>query len=136
MAADRSAAIYERTQYNEYAVDADTEPSPVRGALHLVFCDQIDPQPAWNAYDQLRDRRGGPRVPAEKIRFIHEANTDVKKARLFAASQAGKVAVLIGSTAKKWGWARTFRPGRWLCTTWTVLLAGRPTWKRSGRILR
>ncbi|MFC7723430.1 helicase-related protein [Nonomuraea recticatena] len=39
-------------------------------------------------------------VPADKIRFIHEANTDAQKAKLFEDARTGKIAVLLGSTEK------------------------------------
>ena len=39
-------------------------------------------------------------MPAEQVRFIHEARNDAEKARLFAACRAGHVSVLVGSTEK------------------------------------
>jgi SNF2 family DNA or RNA helicase len=39
-------------------------------------------------------------VPAASVRFMHEANNDAEKGRLFAAARAGSVSVLIGSTEK------------------------------------
>lgn len=39
-------------------------------------------------------------IPAEQIAFIHEANTEVKKKKLFARVRSGQVRVLMGSTAK------------------------------------
>ena len=98
-AADRIAAIWRAHQDDEY-FDPGGVPYPVRGSLQLVFCDLGTPGPGWNAYDELRDQLVARGLPAEAVRFIHEAKTDRDKAQLFAASRAGRVAVLIGSTEK------------------------------------
>ena len=98
-AADRIAAIWKAHQDDEY-FDPGGVPYPVRGSLQLVFCDLGTPGPGWNAYDELRDQLVARGLPPEAIRFIHEAKTDRDKAQLFAASRAGRVAVLIGSTEK------------------------------------
>lgn len=98
--ADHIAAEWEATRDQIYLHPDTGQPSPVRGGLQMVFCDLGTPSQQWNAYDELRDlltRRG---LPRNEIRFIHEANNDADKARLFAAARAGHVAVLIGSTAK------------------------------------
>ena len=98
-AADRIAAIWKGHQDDEY-FDPDGVSYPVRGSLQLVFCDLGTPGPSWNAYDELRDQLVARGLPYESVRFIHEAKTDRDKAQLFAASRAGRVAVLIGSTEK------------------------------------
>jgi len=98
-AADRIAAIWKAHQDDEY-FDPGGVPYPVRGSLQLVFCDLGTPGPGWNAYDELRDQLVARGLPDEAIRFIHEAKTDRDKAQLFAASRAGRVAVLVGSTEK------------------------------------
>jgi N12 class adenine-specific DNA methylase len=98
-AADRIAAIWAAHQDDEY-FDPGGLPYPVRGSLQLVFCDLGTPGPGWNAYDELRDQLAAHGLPSEAIRFIHEAKTDRDKAQLFAASRAGRVAVLVGSTEK------------------------------------
>ncbi len=76
------------------------KPSPVPGALQLVFMDFGTPRPGWSAYTELRDQLAGLGVPRDMVRFIHDARTDREKAALFAACRAGTVAVLIGSTEK------------------------------------
>ena len=98
-AAERIAAIWSSHQDDEY-FDPGGIPYPVRGSLQLVFCDLGTPGPDWNAYDELRDQLVARGLPYEAIRFIHEAKTDRDKAQLFAASRAGRVTVLIGSTEK------------------------------------
>ncbi len=100
-AADAIARVWEQTRENEYLDTLTGEPSPIRGALQLVFSDIGTPNPdRWNAYDELHAQLVLRGMPAEAIRFMHEAKTDADKARLFAAARAGHVAVLIGSTEK------------------------------------
>ena len=71
-------------------------------AAQLVFCDLSTPKGdgEYNVYDDLRDKLISKGVPAEQIAFIHEANTEIRKAELFAKVRNGEVRVLIGSTAK------------------------------------
>ena len=68
----------------------------------LVFCDLSTPKGfrAFSAYDDLRQKLISRGVPAEEIVFIHDANTEIKKAELFAKVRAGQVRILLGSTAK------------------------------------
>ncbi|MGP5390317.1 SNF2-related protein [Glutamicibacter arilaitensis] len=101
VAADAIYRVWEQTRDNEYLDPATGEPSPVKGALQLVFSDIGTPNPErWNAYDELHLQLVARGMPAESIRYMHEAKTDVDKARLFAAARAGHIAVLIGSTGK------------------------------------
>ena len=99
VAADRIAAIWARTRDREY-LGADGRPSPVRGALQIVFCDLGTPKDGFNVYDQLRAALTLRGVPRERVRFVHEANNDRDKAMLFAACRRGEVAVIIGSTER------------------------------------
>ena len=100
VAADRIAAIHHAHADRRY-LTADGAPSDRTGALQIVFCDLSTPdRDRWNAYAQLRDHLIDRGVPADQVRFIHEAKTDPDKARLFAAARAGEISVLIGSTAK------------------------------------
>lgn len=98
-AADRVAAIAAATRRNLY-LDTDDETHPRPGALQLVFCDISTPADRWNAYDELRAQLVARGLPAEQIRFIHEAKSDKAKADLFAACRDGRVAVLVGSSEK------------------------------------
>ncbi|WP_137802576.1 helicase-related protein [Kocuria sp. 2SI] len=101
VAADTIARVWEQTRENEYLDPVTGEPAAARGALQLVFADIGTPNPdRWNAYDELAAQLVLRGMPGESIRFIHEAKTDVDKARLFAAARAGHVAVLVGSTQK------------------------------------
>lgn len=101
LAADSIHRVWEQTKDNTYLDPITGQESPVRGALQLVFSDIGTPNPTrWNAYDELRAQLIARGMPAESIRYMHEAKTDVEKARLFAAARAGHVAVLMGSTEK------------------------------------
>jgi N12 class adenine-specific DNA methylase len=100
-AADAIFRVWERTRDNEYLDVITSQPSPVRGALQLVFSDIGTPNPErWNVYGELHLQLVQRGMPGEAIRFMHEAKTDVDKARLFAAARAGHIAVLLGSTEK------------------------------------
>ena len=53
-----------------------------------------------NVYDDIREKLVAKGVPREEIAFIHEANTDAKKAALFSKVRSGQVRIIIGSTSK------------------------------------
>lgn len=75
--------------------------STTPGALQLVLCDIGTPHPGDpQTYGRLRAHLVKLGVPAEKIRFIHEASTDKARDHLFALAREGAVSVLIGSTEK------------------------------------
>lgn len=71
-------------------------------ATQLVFCDISTPKSdgGFNIYDDIRQKLVQRGIPAEQVRFIHEANSDVQKKELFAKVRSGQVRVLIGSTQK------------------------------------
>lgn len=72
-----------------------------RRSTQLIFSDlATSGTGAWNVYDDIRDKLIARGVPKEEIAYIHDANTDAKKAALFARVRAGKVRVLLGSTQK------------------------------------
>ncbi|MEG9250329.1 helicase-related protein [Arthrobacter sp. Soc17.1.1.1] len=98
--ADLLTTVYEENKNRIYTDPATGEPHPTPGALQLVFCDLGTPSDKWNVYDQLAQDLMDRGVPADKIRFMHEAKNDAEKGRLFAACRSGDVAVLIGSTQK------------------------------------
>ena len=78
------------------------EESSEQRSAQLVFCDLSTPHndSNFNVYDDLRQKLIERGVPEEEIAFIHEANTETRKAELFANVRAGKVRILLGSTAK------------------------------------
>jgi len=70
-------------------------------STQLVFCDLSTPDPSrFNVYDELRSRLIDRGIPQQDIAFIHDADSDAAKMRLFNAVNAGRVRILIGSTEK------------------------------------
>ncbi len=68
----------------------------------LIFCDLSTPKGdgTFNVYDDVRNKLAARGIPKEEIAFIHEYNTETKKADLFAKVRAGQVRILMGSTPK------------------------------------
>ncbi len=68
----------------------------------LIFCDMSTPKGdgSFNVYDDIRTKLLAARVPESEVEFIHNADTEGKKADLFFKVRSGKVRVLLGSTAK------------------------------------
>ena len=68
----------------------------------LIFCDLSTPKGdgSFNVYDDVREKLVARGIPKEEIAFIHEYNTETKKADLFAKVRAGQVRILMGSTPK------------------------------------
>lgn len=82
--------------YRIWEEHADTK------ATQLVFCDLSTPKNdgTFNVYDDMREKLIACGIPAEQIRFIHEATTDAQKKELFGKVRSGEVRVLFGSTPK------------------------------------
>ena len=68
----------------------------------LIFCDMSTPKGdgSFNVYDDIRTKLLAAGVPESEVEFIHNADTEGKKADLFSKVRSGKVRVLLGSTAK------------------------------------
>ena len=68
----------------------------------LIFCDMSTPKGdgSFNVYDDIRSKLLTAGVPEQEIEFIHNADTENKKAELFSKVRSGQVRVLLGSTAK------------------------------------
>ena len=71
-------------------------------SAQLIFCDLSTPKGdgTFNVYEDIRDKLIAKGVPKEEIAFIHDANTETRKAELFAKVRSGQVRFLLGSTAK------------------------------------
>ena len=73
-------------------------------STQLIFCDLSTPRKnrdeSFSVYDELKSLLMKKGVPEDEIAFIHDANTDQKKAELFAKVRSGQVRFLIGSTSK------------------------------------
>ena len=82
--------------YRIWTENADTR------ATQLVFCVLSTPKNdgTFNVYDDIRAKLTDRGIPAEQIRFIHEATIDAQKKELFAKVRIGEVRVLLGSTQK------------------------------------
>ena len=82
--------------YRIWEEHADTK------AAQLAFCDLSTPKNdgTFNVYDDMREKLIAHGIPAEQIRFIHEATTDAQKKELFGKVRSGEVRVLFGSTPK------------------------------------
>ncbi|MBP7941927.1 MAG: DEAD/DEAH box helicase family protein [Phocaeicola sp.] len=71
-------------------------------SAQLIFCDLSTPKNdgTFNVYEDIRNKLVTKGVPENEVAFIHEANTEVRKAELFAKVRSGQVRFLLGSTAK------------------------------------
>lgn len=85
---DRAFEIWEQTKGQKSA--------------QLIFCDLSTPKGdgTFNVYEDIRDKLMAKGVPENEIAFIHDANTETRKAELFAKVRSGQVRFLLGSTAK------------------------------------
>ena len=71
-------------------------------SAQLIFCDLSTPKGdgTFNVYEDIRNKLMAKGVPKEEIAFIHDANTETRKAKLFAKVRSGQVRFLLGSTQK------------------------------------
>lgn len=71
-------------------------------SAQLVFCDLSTPKPdaEFSVYYDIRKKLIERGIPESEVRFIHEANTEVKKRELFQKTRKGEVRILMGSTQK------------------------------------
>ena len=70
------------------------------GTAQLVFCDLGTPKKGFNVYDELKNHLVRMGIPEHEIAFVHDADTDAKRRKLFTAVNCAYVRVLIGSTSK------------------------------------
>ena len=68
----------------------------------LLFCDLSTPKNDgnFNVYEDIRKKLIAAGVPENEIEFIHNTDTEAKKAALFSKVRSGDVRILLGSTAK------------------------------------
>ena len=71
-------------------------------SAQLIFCDLSTPKGdgTFNVYEDIRDKLMAKGVPENEIAFIHDANTETRKAELFGKVRSGQVRFLLGSTQK------------------------------------
>jgi N12 class adenine-specific DNA methylase len=101
--AERAMAVHRRHAERHYR-DPDTkELLPTRGPLQLMFCDRGTPSKdprQFTIYQAIKDELVARGMPAEAVRFVHEARNHAQLKALFAQCNRGEVSVLIGSTEK------------------------------------
>ena len=83
---DNVSGIYQRT-------------SDILGT-QLIFCDISTPKAGFNVYDEVKKGLIANGIPADEIAFVHEADTEKKRAILFGNVRTGRIRVLLGSTMK------------------------------------
>ena len=84
---------------NVYRIWDETAPN---NSAQLVFCDLSTPKSSndFSVYNDIRDKLIKKGIPPDEVQFIHDANTETKKAELFKKVRSGEVRVLMGSTQK------------------------------------
>src|SRR5699024_5520842 len=97
--AEQILDVHERTKHRQYLTESEAV-ADTRGGLQIVFLDQSTPRDGWNMYDQIKDDLIAGGMDGDRIRFIHEAETDEARDTLFQACRDGEVSVLLGSTDK------------------------------------
>lgn len=78
------------------------EETKEQSSAQLIFCDLSTPKGdgTFNVYDDIKKKLIEKGVPEKEIAFVHDANTELQKADLFAKVKRGQVRFLLGSTAK------------------------------------
>lgn len=96
------AEVYEKNKNRSYLIPGTDEAHPNPGALQVVFCDYGVPgkDRGFDMYNELKKQCVIAGIPEDKIRFIQDADSEAKKAKLFQQCRDGEVAVLIGSTSR------------------------------------
>ena len=70
-------------------------------STQMIFCDLSTPRAnGFDVYNDIRDKLVARGIPKEEVQFIHDADTEAKKAELFGKVRSGAVRVLMGSTQK------------------------------------
>lgn len=84
---------------NVYHIWNETTPNK---SAQLIFCDLSTPKSSndFSVYNDIRDKLIKKGIPPDEVQFIHDANTETKKAELFKKVRSGEVRVLMGSTQK------------------------------------
>ncbi len=69
-------------------------------SAQLIFCDSSTPKNGFNVYDEVKNLLVAMGVPKDEIAFIHDAESETKRSKLFQKMRSGDVRILIGSTFK------------------------------------
>ena len=70
------------------------------GKTQLVFCDIGTPKQGYNVYDDLKSKIASYGIDEKEIGFVHDATSDIKRAKMFESVNNGVIRILIGSTFK------------------------------------
>ena len=84
---------------SENAADIYFKTSADKSA-QIIFCDTSTPKADFNIYTELKERLVSMGVPENRIAFVHDAESEAKRSRLFARVRSGDIRILIGSTFK------------------------------------
>ena len=77
------------------------EKTKTQRSTQMIFCDLSTPRAdGFDVYNDIRDKLVARGIPKEEVQFIHDADTEAKKAELFGKVRSGAVRVLMGSTQK------------------------------------
>ena len=77
------------------------EKTKAHRSTQMIFCDLSTPRAdGFDVYNDIRDKLVARGIPKEEVQFIHDADTEAKKAELFGKVRSGAVRVLMGSTQK------------------------------------
>ena len=77
------------------------EKTKAQRSTQMIFCDLSTPRAdGFDVYNDIRDKLVTRGIPKEEVQFIHDADTEAKKAELFGKVRSGAVRVLMGSTQK------------------------------------
>lgn len=91
-------------------------------STQMIFCDLSTPkEDGFDVYNDVRDKLVAKGIPKEEVQFIHDADTETKKAELFGKVRNGTVRVLMGST-QKWALATNVQTLAYALHLWTPML--------------
>lgn len=77
------------------------ERTKAQRSTQMIFCDLSTPRAdGFDVYNDIRDKLVARGIPKDEVQFIHDADTEAKKAELFGKVRSGAVRVLMGSTQK------------------------------------
>lgn len=101
--AEQVMRIHDKHADRQYLDPVTGRPTELTGALQIVFCDLGTPSAkgkGFNVYQAIKDELVARGMPAQQVRFVHEARKPSELRHLFAQCNNGEVSVILGSTEK------------------------------------
>ena len=91
-------------------------------STQMIFCDLSTPkEDGFDVYNDVRDKLVAKGIPKEEVQFIHDADTETKKAELFGKRYRNRhCARPDGRAPRRWALVPTYRHGLLRCTIWTA----------------